>query len=853
MVEDTPKDNSQEPELKFEDLCDAKTKRYTEDCSAGMKWRTAMAVTLLKRYMNDYHGYWDGLLSSWLDVPSQGLMKWPVLGPIVRANNANWLGTRVKLQIEAASSDPRKTGAEVVAAAVYDYLYQRDWNETNEELMSLYCQLAFNYAVYSGFSKHASTKKMKVPKVREAEVEPEAPEWYCSNCGNSGPATDLATESGQDLSGTLKCPSCGQQSAHVDEQEGKPDKIEVEDGYDEIAEGDNFTKVVPSLLFLIDETHAKAGDGSQADFFNYNRISRRYAIKALYGDAADDLGAEDGKDWLEPVKWWHALETGGTVKPDRPGLKGGGKTSDDDLLQERHWWFRPAVFGSWKAPHAYSHPCGFKIKEGQTIQEAFEAQGKEYKGLYLCTVGKKIQYIDTEDHNDCWSFGLWMMNGASFYGKAQQELLDIQEAANEWFTMFFEYGERASMPQTIASRQLFNRKDFDNRAGGIILTKKGYNLQKPISSQVMRLEPGRLSPDLMSIFLALKDGAQEISGVSRAAVGLTDASNKTLGGQELLTQRSSGLMIPSQKSKKRAQILWTRQQLKFAQKHWPDERLKEVLSKSDKSWDDENIIAFREMDLDRDLNIYGVEGSDIPITFHEKAQNLIGVVASGVLWNPQVPIELRVQIARYANIDFDPENIETERRHQLEVLRKIEAGCKWVEKEGMGYVQAEGGALDLNPQAVQRIQTLPGCEILPRAENVDFALNFFKDYVLALHSAEHPDQLLLAVLSDRIDKLMLAKAQNLQTAAITAGAIAGQTGAATAATSGGGAGDAGQAAQPEDPEAEHGRAKELAEQKHGHQKEIEGMKMAHQEKLEAMKAQAAQDGAMNEKVPAAAP
>ena len=49
--------DGREEELKFEDLCDAKTKRYTDECQSGMRWRTAMAVTLLKRYMNDYHGY----------------------------------------------------------------------------------------------------------------------------------------------------------------------------------------------------------------------------------------------------------------------------------------------------------------------------------------------------------------------------------------------------------------------------------------------------------------------------------------------------------------------------------------------------------------------------------------------------------------------------------------------------------------------------------------------------------------------------------------------------------------------------------------------------------------------------
>jgi hypothetical protein len=884
MADDSKPDKAdveEQEELEFEKLCDEKTKRYTRDCESGTRWRTAMAVTLFKRFNNDYHGYWDGQLSTWLDVPSQGLMKWPVIGPVVRANDSNWMSTKIKQEIEATSSDPQKKGAEVVAEAVFNYLYKKDWTSRAEQMMSQYCQLGFVYGLYSGFSKHASPKKIKVPKVRQEQVPADDPEWYCAECGVTGPATDLATEEGQDLSGAQKCPACGKMSAHVDEENGEDSKsIEVEDGYDEIAEGDSFTKIVPSLLFLIDEVNAKAADASGAQWFNYNRLSRRYELKALYGEAASGLGASDGKEWSDGVRWWHALESGASAPTDKSQASSGkGKVNDDDLLQERHWWFRPAVYGSWKSPADYSHPCGFKIKKGQTIQEAFEAQGKEYKGLYLCMVGKKVMYIDTEDHQDCWSFGLWMMNGASFYGKAQQELLDIQEAANEWFTMFFEYGERSSMPQTIADRQMFNRKDFDNRAGGVILTKKNFQRQKPISSYVMRLEPARLSSDLYSIFELLDKGKDDISGVSKASTGMGDSSNRTMGGQALLTQRSQGLMVPSQKSKGQAQGLWGKQQLKIAQRYWSDDRLRQVLSKLDKSWDDENIAAFRAIDIDTELIIEPAEGTDIPTTFHEKGEKLMAVVASGILWNPEVPVDLREQIAHMLNIDYDPEGVEAQRRRQQEVYGKIQAACAFVEKQGTGYVQLPDSDMpQVNPQAVEQVQTMPGIKILPRSENIEFAMDFFNKYLVALGSAEHPDELLMAVLQDRVDKLQVIKAQNMQAAAVAAGTISGQAGAAEAG--GQGAEQGGVEAPkmlvnykdaPEDirrqmeakddltpssdapaappDQIEHARTLELNAQKHAHDKEKLQMAHEHAKELEAMKAAHATDQAQNSKIP----
>ncbi|MFS6844305.1 hypothetical protein, partial [Staphylococcus aureus] len=130
----------------------------------------------------------------------------------------------------------------------------------------------------SGFSKDASYGKIKIPKVKTEEVEGDGPEWYCSSCGISGPATDLATDKGRELSGAQECPACHQQTAYVDgEGQGQsPETVEVHDGYDELSEGDNFTKVIPSFLFIVDEVNSKAGDSSLAHFFNYNRIVRRY-------------------------------------------------------------------------------------------------------------------------------------------------------------------------------------------------------------------------------------------------------------------------------------------------------------------------------------------------------------------------------------------------------------------------------------------------------------------------------------------------------------------------------------------------------------------------------------------------
>lgn len=755
-----PQNNTPEVELEFEKMLVTRTERWVKENEHGERFRTALGVTLHRRFMNDYYGYWDKNLNSYLEVPSAGLKSWPIIGPVVRTNNSNWLSTRIQLEITSNSSDPVKMGGERVARALFQNLYENLWTDTHEELMALYCQLSFNWFGVSGCSARHGQKKMKVTRLRKEEVETDEPEYQCSECGASGPATDLAAdESGVDLAGPVQCPACGNMAATADSPTGDKAEVEVTDGYDEVNAPKNFFKILPSFLFRVDEVNGKAADLSGCQFVNMNRLSRRYELRENYGEeAVKGLTPNDGKEWLDPVKWWHRLESG-TIATEKDYKASGGAQSDDDLLQESIWWCTPASVAAWKSPSDYSHPCGFKIKKNQTIADAFKEAGKTYTGLYFVMAGKKLLYVCPENHNDVLVSGLWIMNGASFWGKGQQELNDIQEAANAFFSMFYEYGMHSSMPQRIYDGNMFDRKDFKNRAGGMTPTRKGFMRNgKPLKYFIETLEPGRMSGDMFVIWESLvREGGEDIGGTPKSVVGQGDPTNKTAGGQALLTQRGLSLLIPSQKSKGQGLKRWAPQQLKFVQDYWSNEQIKEVLTKVDQSWEDQDVEAFRNMDLRFDLTYKVVPGTDIPVSHSEKEQRLMMTLP--VLINPRIPVELRQQIARLGNIDYDPDHIERERRHQTQVLKKIKEACKYVEKSGIGYVQTEAG-MEINPEALDRILSLPGLEILQRSENLPWAKQFFDNEIVALHTADHPDQLLLAVLQRRVDMLIEQQVTN---------------------------------------------------------------------------------------------
>lgn len=780
MATENKPDDSPNPndDLPFDKMILACIKRREDEAEKGEKKRIPLCVTLHYRYMNDHASYWD-TEGGWTTVPGGGLMTWPIIGRVVWANTSNWLATKIGLDIEVPNSDPFIKGGEIVCQALYPYWKNHFWTDQNTSLMSLYSQLYCNWFAYSCTSKDEGI--VKIPESGQDKIEAADPQFACRNCGAGGPATDMAKETPADLSGPQECPQCKEKTAYLDEPSDGEHDVDVISGYRPAPKIKNTLEVIPSFLIRADELNSRAGDFSKAHWFFYYSTHRRYELKATYGSAAAKLSADDGKKWTDGVKWWHALQTSTAVLSyQEPGKDGTTQNKDDDLLQAGRHWFVKGVVSNWKSPEDYefdSDKCKFNIKKGETVEQAFKRLGKPYKGLFIIASGKSILWIGSQDHNDYWSAGLWLMNGASAWGKPQQELLDIQEALNSFFSMFIEHGMRSSMPHLILDGNMLDHNNLKNRAGNVTYTKKGMPRTHPINWYWSRIEPARLSGDLVEIWALMKEGVDEISGVSKASVGQADTRNETMGGQALLTQRSMGLLIPSQKSEGAGQKMSFKQFLRAVQLYWTDDQIKTVLAQQNKAWDELNLEAFRELDIRTtdggDLTVSVTEGTDVPVTYFEREQRMMQTIVSGVLWNPDIPVELRQQIAKFAGVDFDPGNVEAERRHQAEVLRKMKAACEFGDKEGIAYVYTPETGVKVNPQFIEKAMTMPGCEILPDTENIEFAIQFFNAHLLAAHTAEQPDQLYIAMLEKRVQTLQIigmqkAAAMQQQQAAIAA-------------------------------------------------------------------------------------
>lgn len=716
--------------------------RLNEDAE---RQRIFTYVTLTKRYRGDHFGFFSSDdTGRWIDVKDIGLKKVNVVAPVVRANNKNWMEASVKLEVNARTSDPEAAGGADIAQSLVEMLCGRDWDEQLEEMISELAQLSGEYFLYSRYNKDLGPK-LRVPQMATRDHTVDG-SYYCANC-NKGGKRQQAFDAGG-------CPDCAKPVTLQDPIEMKG--LNVPDGYEEESGGDSETRLFTSYEMKVDERNAKGGDLSKCRWIRNNYLAYRNELEEMRPWA---LLERKGSNWSVGLQQQRALETSAQTGDNANGQEDNGDR-DEDLLDYRRYWLDPKAVAGWVAPSDYSfgseeYGYVFTIKAGQTFADVFP---EGFEGLYIERIGDEVLYIGNEDFRKHWSVGHWQMDATSFWGKAQEDLLDLQEMRIEMVNIFFQAGMTMSMPPLIIDGMMFDGEDFVNEPGKIIRTRKGFARDgKPISDYLHQLEAQEPGSGMFSFYQLLVQSTDESSGVSPVSVGQGDPANKTFGGQQLLTQRAVGLLVPSQKNKARAKREWAYQHLELIQKYWTVERYKPIKSKFGDEWKQADVEAFRNANIREDYEITYVEGSEIPQSLEQREIKLVGLLQSGVLTDPTVPLQLKQMLVRMAGVDYDVENYEAEIRLCNARLRRMDKAIMQVNAMGGPYLVDEMGPMvddfgrpQINPMAVQTVLYSPGAEIMPESDNMVVHMEFWKDQLMAEAAKNMPDPFRVAVFRGRM-------------------------------------------------------------------------------------------------------
>jgi hypothetical protein len=742
--------------------------------------RIQIIVTMIKRFRGDSLGFF--YKNRWESVPSQGLKKYNLFWPVVRSNATNWITTSLQPQTKAARSDSETEAGAQVCQALADYFRMRVWTESFDEQLAFMAQLERGYHLESCFSKDAGAGEIKVPISKELESDDTVSlgggEYTCAHCGSAGPNEVLDREN-------PACPECGQKVELGEEEPEQALGGPVPAGYESIPEGDNCTYIRSSFEIRLDEVNAKANDPQGAYWLNHHALVYRYELYQKMPWLREKLKDKPAATpWSESLQWKRALEmSAGTLRTNQADTRGDRQAGkDDDLLEYCRWWFLPVAVEDYVAPAYYKHDSGkFDIYPGENVRDAFTRLGKKYCGLYLAFVNDELALIDTDDKNKRWTGGGWGIDAEAYWGKGQEDLLDFQEVVNELLTLMVDHAMHNSLPHVILDRKMFDVANFKNRAGSATYTRAGFNREgRPISDYFAQLLPGGMDAAVPVLFSSLLDGAQNTMGVQPSTVGAPDPTDKTYQGQLLKRQASVGLLIPSQKSKKRAMIAWILHQLMLVQKFWTAERIKRVLSNAEHSWDDADITAFKNMDIERDLIADCAEGSDIPVSHQEKKNELYTLIGAQIAGNPAVPRELQSRAFHYAGVPFDDDDYESQVRSADSRFRAMREFVQMAMDANQAYVIAPEFELDPmtgqmvpneaagqivpNKQLITMILQQPNVKILPRQDDHDTHIKFYNRRIVALAASPNVNEFELTLLTSRVDEHLLQIALNARDA-----------------------------------------------------------------------------------------
>ena len=584
-------------------------------------------------------------------------------------------------------------------------------------------------------------------------------------------------------------PDCGSMNLGVKET-AQYRQSEIPTGEIEAIRAAKITNTVISpLLIRFDDVHTVGFDWTKAHWFNYHPLESRYEIINDCPELEDRIGGGDWANWSDASRWHYELSKseGNTGAPSRRQLG-----TINELVEVNYWFYQPVKCHGWTEPDGMgwelikNGESVFSIKPGESIKDAClrSFNTDKFDGLMVKMVGKEIVDVKNVSFLDLFTLVGWVLSATSHVPVGEEKLIQLQDAATRVFSMVYSCVQRLSIPKGWADGRVWNKDDLlDSQVGKWIMSKQDMNpsdLPRGIQGSIGYIAPPNPS-NLVEIFIQLIiQIAKEESGIYDETVGNANSMNTTKGGREVALTQSLGLMSPTQKAKKEGKIAWTRVILKLWQQ-MPDEAFVLIKGTYEEEWKQTDIEAFKGLDIDGEIVIKAIEGTDIPKTRPQQLENFSVAAQMGLLSpNPGIQPELQQYILKNVlGIDFDMDNIEADRRL---ASRRLEAMHDIVDK----YAQQVGGydkLIQIVPDPVSGIDKRVIQESVlfsiaqdvrtkPRQEDNHAAFaGYYTDQIKGVTGAREPREIDVMILENALDmhnQLIAEKAKNEQLAGMMA-------------------------------------------------------------------------------------
>lgn len=770
------------PQKKFDDWI----LQLADDLKESVKWgeiqRTQWAVTMRRRWRgtsaSDMGGaFWPNIYQNqdWCDISGTGLHSLNIVKDTVRANEAAMVEARVQVTVDAGTSGGEMKGAAGVGQGVCEYLEQRHWTDRLESDLAQSVQIVGEKYLKVKKDPHTPSEALKRPIMGEVPLD--IPGQYSCECGSGG---DFSGEVSQDEFGQARTPcpedECGRMAVVDSPPTTVPFETQVDE--EEFFAPDNVTELVSTYEIRMDEAHTQGGNIDKARWFERHYLIGRPELEARYPHI--DFGEPDR--WSYPIMWQQAIRTG-SQNIDYY-LQSRTTNPELDQFEVREIYLRPEMY-----PHRIE-PVYFELL-GPKDKPIFQVKASEVlaktaqDGMMVRICGKHLLDVCTKkpdfkeeadeypscDFRDEYTLVQFLLDADSVHSLGLVELEPIQQDLNNNRTISQTSLEKNAVANRVFDTMMFDTGDFDY---DLVPTRSGMALTQDIGHYVKDLENPKLGPEMMQdteFLLAMK---QKISGVQPAMVGEAQPG-APYAAQLLQKQQAMGLLAPSQRSKAEGKVRWTTQNLKIAQ-GWPVERFEYIRTKYGKEWKDADIQAFLECDIDRDLDIAYVPGSEIGKGLIERQLHLQNLVQQFAVIAPLAPTaipekawrEVIGKIAEFGGVeDLDLNNTEGDKRLAEDRYQALQDRMKdtpgqlsidLTNRQQMEALQQQAAmqAQVMAEQAMMMGQPPPPPEPIPTdpyiesllegpiffigpGESADTMTEFVDDHIRALQTADMPD------------------------------------------------------------------------------------------------------------------
>jgi hypothetical protein len=626
------------------------------------KTRAQTIIQMCRRYRgstpSDLFGFWRN--GVWADSPRfAALHGTNVFQALVHGAEAGYMQAKVALDISAKANNFQNRSVEKIARSIYEVLGKTQWTGKEQAVFHA-AMLKLNAFCISRFNK-AGGPELPVPQFQQMAYE-QGGQWVCPECYTSG----------EGLSGTEACPACGAPVSFLQDPSITQDY--AVSGFGNIPAGETEIIIADGLDVSVDDRSGESADVTKSGWLQWRYFAQKSELKKLY----PHLVLKDKPDWSYTTRLKVALKRyeSGEAMP---------KTKlEQQEYEVKQTWLDRTEYEDYVAP--VSLQIGdFMIQAGQKLCEVCP------DGLVMGVVNNELAFIDKENKNKRVKSCVWLTDPTSFYGLGARAGLSIQKKINQLDNMAMEGEARSMKGSVVYVPEAIDGANLEGANTNIPLRPDFATGGDPLKNFIMPIEVSGLSAASLSFLGTQVDTMQRVMGIPDVTLGEGDANIKTATGQQLVSQRASGLMIPAKISEGNMKIGWLWDQLDLIQTYYSPEALLKFGSRYGEEWMDDEVMAFFEAKLPEAVAIELVEGSEIPESRADKQNKLRADIANGFI--PMTP-ELQMKLAQQSGYDgMDINNYESNCKladKRLNALKEVVADPQLE----MAYQMAEMAMID---------------------------------------------------------------------------------------------------------------------------------------------------------------